>query len=45
MTIITRHHYGCFTIEDKNGNQFLIQLSAKLEDVWRISQGLEPMGF
>ena len=36
--IIKRHHYGCFDIEDTEGNQYMIQLAHKLEDQWQQEQ-------
>ena len=36
--IIKRHHYGCFDIEDTEGNCYMIQLAHKLEDQWQREQ-------
>ena len=32
--LIKRHSFGCFTVEDDNGNQFIVQLAHLLEDAW-----------
>lgn len=45
VRIITRHHFGCFTVEDESGKHHIVQQAMKIEDQWRVSQGLEPMGF
>lgn len=37
-TILRRHHYGCFDVEDMEGNQYMIQLAHKLEDQWQKEQ-------
>jgi len=37
-TILRRHHYGCFDVEDTDGNQYMIQLAHKLEDQWQQEQ-------
>ena len=37
-TILKRHHYGCFDVEDTEGNQFMIQLAHKLEEQWHQDQ-------
>lgn len=36
--IIKRHHFGCFTVENENGDRFLVQLSHKLEEIWQAHQ-------
>jgi len=36
--ILHRHHYGCFDVEDIEGNQYMIQLAHKLEDQWQQEQ-------
>ena len=33
--ILHRHHYGCFDVEDTDGNQYMIQLAHKLEEQWQ----------
>jgi len=33
--ILKRHHYGCFDVEDTEGNCWLIQLDANLERMWK----------
>jgi hypothetical protein len=33
--IIERHHIGCFTVEDIDGDHFLVQLAYKLEEIWQ----------
>ena len=38
QTIIKRHHYGCFDVEDTDGNQYMIQLAHKLEEQWQKEQ-------
>ena len=38
QTILKRHHYGCFDVEDTDGNQYMIQLAHKLEDQWQQEQ-------
>ena len=38
QTILKRHHYGCFDVEDTEGNQYMIQLAHKLEDQWQQEQ-------
>jgi hypothetical protein len=47
-TIIKRHHYGCFDVEDTEGNCYMIQLAHKLEDQWQQEQRdkktMETMG-
>jgi hypothetical protein len=35
QTILKRHHYGCFDVEDTDGNQYMIQLAHKLEEQWQ----------
>jgi hypothetical protein len=37
-TILHRHHYGCFDVEDTEGNQYMIQLAHKLEEQWQQAQ-------
>jgi len=37
-TILRRHHYGCFDVEDTEGNQYMIQLTHKLEEQWKQEQ-------
>lgn len=37
-TILKRHHYGCFDVEDTEGNQYMIQLAHKLEEQWQQEQ-------
>ena len=32
--LIKRHSFGCFTVEDDKGNQFIVQLAHLLEDAW-----------
>jgi len=43
-----RHHYGCFDVEDTEGNQYMIQLAHKLEEQWQQEQRdektMETMG-
>lgn len=41
-SLIERHSYGAFTVEDENGNQFFIQLAFKLEEAWQRQQKKEP---
>ena len=36
--ILHRHHYGCFDVEDTDGNQHMIQLAHKLEEQWQQEQ-------
>jgi len=36
--IIKRHHFACFTVEDENGNHFLVQLDYGLEEIWQKSK-------
>ena len=47
-TILKRHHYGCFDVEDTDGNCYMIQLAHKLEDQWQQEQRdektMETMG-
>jgi len=47
-TILKRHHYGCFDVEDTEGNHYMIQLAHKLEDQWQQEQKdkktMETMG-
>jgi len=33
--ILKRHHFACFTVEDENGNHFLVQLDYGLEEIWQ----------
>lgn len=35
VRIIERHHFACFTVEDADGNYFLIQLAIHLEEIWQ----------
>jgi len=34
-SIIKRHSYGAFTVEDEDGNHFFVQLAHKLEAIWQ----------
>jgi hypothetical protein len=34
VAIIERHSPGCFTVEDENGDQFIVQLAFQLEEAW-----------
>lgn len=34
VRLIERHSYGCFTVEDIEGNHFIVQLAYKLEEAW-----------
>jgi hypothetical protein len=36
--IVKRHHFACFTVEDENGNHFLVQQSWDLEQIWNASK-------
>ena len=36
--ILHRHHYGCFDVEDTDGNHYMIQLAHKLEEQWQQEQ-------
>ena len=40
-TILKRHHYGCFDVEDTDGNHYMIQLAHKLEEKWQQEQRAE----
>ena len=33
--MLERHHYACFTVEDENGNHFIVQLEYRLEEIWQ----------
>lgn len=37
-TILKRHHYGCFDVEDTDGNQYMIQLAHRIEEQWQQEQ-------
>jgi len=38
--IIERHHIACFTVEDENGNHFLVQLDYGLEEIWQKAKNM-----